>query len=117
MTKTNFYVPFDRQPLPEGAWFHAVVEHIQVKTRRNTRSGANFDVLQWQFHIVEPRSPFHDRKVWGTTGLGGSPTLRKWTQAVVGHDVPKVFQLDTTELHGRRVRVLIGHRPDRNGGD
>lgn len=110
----------DFEPLPDRAILD--VEVVKVEEREKPEwmiyDPEVTTEVSFRFRVVGGK--YDRRNIWGTsaTFFNFSPKcrLRIWVQGILGLDeLPEGFELDLDALTGKRCRVLVGNRTNKNG--
>ena len=109
------------EPLPDREILEVEVVSVEERDKPEWMTSYDPEVtteVSFRFRVVS--GPYEKRNSWGTTPVffNYSPKcrLRIWVQGILGLDeLPEGFELKLDELAGRRCRVLVGNRVNKNG--
>lgn len=91
------------------------------EVKRGERKGEKYKVLNWKFVIQDDGGEFDDRPIWGdiSPDLNDHPNnkFRAWSAAVLGGALPVGYDLDTDDLVGQTVKIVVGRREYEKDGD
>ena len=103
-------------PIPEDEVLKASIVGIKVVTKPfKDDDGEDVKRVEFAFVVNDPGSQWDGQKLWGDTPtrFNDHPDcrLRAWAQeALGGSELPKGFKLDTDQLVGSQVRVVVAQK-------
>lgn len=107
---------------PDMGVFEAILEDIKDRTHARRDGTGEITFLDWYFTITgsDMGDQFIGRKVRGSTlavlRTNGGELDRKfhnWSSAILGKELPAGYPLDTDDLLGLTVQVVVEMEPDR----
>lgn len=103
--------------LPEDTIIDATISNIEVSVWTDPVTQESRKNLNWTFTINTP-GEWESKRIWGNTSMvfNTNPNckLRNWSQSVLNTELDVDYVLDTDDLIGRRVRIVVGHKPGKN---
>lgn len=106
--------------LPEDTIIDVTISNIEVSVWTDPKTQESRKNLNWTFTINTP-GEWESKRIWGNTSMvfNTNPNckLRNWSQSILNTELDVDYQLDTDDLIGRRVRLVVGHKDgkDRDG--
>lgn len=106
--------------LAAGETPNARVVDVEENSFNDPQSGDLVDNLRWKFALDMPEDPeLNGKEVWGNTStvFTAHPNCKSflWVTAIMGSQPDVTAGFDTDTLIGKRCRVLIEHRNDKQG--
>jgi hypothetical protein len=107
-----------REPIPEDQILNAKV--LAIKGIKKKYGDEEEDRVEFRFRITTP-GVWEDQKISGDVPLnfndGERNRLRQWSEILAGYEMPLGYELETDDLVGRDIRIVVGARfyKDRNG--
>ena len=102
--------------IPEGEVVSAVLD--TVKSDQYTWDGETVDKLNWWFTVTD-EGEFNGIKVRGSTSTAftAHPNCKayNWVAAITGKKYAEGEGLDTDDIVGMPARIIIKHRPGKEG--
>lgn len=102
--------------IPEGEILEAAVADVEERSFEWNQETVH--KLRWQFVVTEP-GPFNGKSVYGETSKSftAHPNCKaySWACAIAGRSFSDGEQLDTDDLISLGCKVVIRHKPDKQG--
>lgn len=102
--------------IPENELVNVRVSNIEM--REFTFDNEKVEKLRWEFVVVDP-GPWEGKNIFGdtSTNFTAHPNCKayNWSTAITGKQFDVGEELDTDNLLGLPCRVIIMHKPDREG--